>query len=266
MGKPVVADCKCGPACKCGPSCNCGSSAACIVAAGSPGTAAGCGCGGASASKQHVTVLPTGAAVPLLTRLRDARTGHADFVAASARLTLLLAEEALSLSPSATSRVTVATPCGTFDGRGLAATQDVAAVSIVRSGDVVADAFRRVLPGIASGHILVQRDETTAAPRLYFTKLPTGIADKEAIFLCDPMLATGGSARVAIGELIRAGVREDRIIFVNVVACPEGLAALRDSYPRVRVVTAAIDAGLNAKAYIVPGLGDFGDRYFSTMH
>lgn len=180
-GKPVVGapvtgkgdSCKCGPACKCGPTCNCGTSAACIVSRGS--STSGCGCGSPK-SQQQVTVLPTGAAVPLLTRLRDARTGHADFVAASARLTLLLAEEALSLSPSGASRMTVATPCGAYEGRGLARTEDVAAVSIVRSGDVVADAFRRVLPGIASGHILVQRDETTAAPRLYFTKLPTGIA------------------------------------------------------------------------------------------
>ena len=78
------------------------------------------------------------------------------------------------------------------------------------------------------------------------------------------MLATGGSASMAIDELARRGVRTERIVFLNVVACPEGLAVLARRHPEVRVVTAAVDEGLNADQFIVPGLGDFGDRYFST--
>ena len=84
------------------------------------------------------------------------------------------------------------------------------------------------------------------------------------MLLCDPMLATGGSASMAIRELVRAGVDEARIVFLCVVACPEGLRALAAAYPRVRVVCAAVDDGLNEHRFIVPGLGDFGDRYFGT--
>lgn len=78
------------------------------------------------------------------------------------------------------------------------------------------------------------------------------------------MLATGGSATMAIRELLDHGVEESRIVFVNVVACPEGVARLRRAYPQVRIVTSAVDGGLNERMYIVPGLGDFGDRYFGT--
>ena len=82
--------------------------------------------------------------------------------------------------------------------------------------------------------------------------------------LVDPMLASGGSAKAAINVLLEAGVPEDKILFLVVVAAPEGLQAVFEAYPQVKVVTAAVDEGLNAEKYIVPGLGDFGDRYYST--
>ncbi len=101
------------------------------------------------------------------------------------------------------------------------------------------------------------------SPQLFYVKLPADIANR-TVLLVDPMLATGQSASLAIRELAARGVPEERILFLNVVACPEGLAVLAARHPAVRVVTAAVDEGLNAQKYIVPGLGDFGDRYFGT--
>lgn len=115
------------------------------------------------------------------------------------------------------------------------------------------------------GKILIQRDESSATkePKLLYTKLPSDIRDRDVIVV-DPMLATGGSILLAIEQLKRVGVREERIVFLNVVCAPEGLKRLFDRFPRVRVVTAAVDEGLNKDKFIVPGLGDFGDRYFGT--
>lgn len=113
------------------------------------------------------------------------------------------------------------------------------------------------------GKILIQRDEETALPKLFYVKLPHDIGQRY-VFLLDPMLATGGSAIMAIDSLKERGVTADRIIFVNLVSCPEGLTNLFRAHPQIKVVTAAIDEGLNERSYIVPGLGDFGDRYFGT--
>ena len=113
------------------------------------------------------------------------------------------------------------------------------------------------------GKILIQRDEATAQPTLYYTKLPPDVAHRFCLLL-DPMLATGGSVLKAIEVLIEHGVTPDRIIFLNLVASPEGLRILEQKYPEVQVVVAAIDGGLDGKKYIIPGLGDFGCRYFGT--
>ena len=135
----------------------------------------------------------------------------------------------------------------------------------MRSGDILMEAVRLVALGVSCGKILVQRDEEDPEkrPKLFYSKLPPDVMDKQ-ILLVDPMLATGGSAKMAIQVLIEAGVPEANITFLNVVCCPEGLNALGNSYPKVKVITAAIDPGLNEHKYIVPGLGDFGDRYYGT--
>ena len=112
---------------------------------------------------------------------------------------------------------------------------------------------------------MIQRDENSADkhPVLLYVKLPQTIADRQ-VLLVDPMLATGGSAVCAIRELIKRGVKEENIVFLNVVSCPEGLAHMAATHPRVKIVTAAVDDKLNEHKYIVPGLGDFGDRYLGT--
>jgi len=126
--------------------------------------------------------------------------------------------------------------------------------------------LRHLFPGLRSvriGKILIQRDEETAEARLLYSKLPPDIADRYCLLL-DPMLATGGSVLCAIEVLLQAGVSPHHIIFVNLVACPEGLSNLQSRFPQIRIVTGVVDEGLNEQKYIVPGLGDFGCRYFGT--
>lgn len=217
----------------------------------------------------HLYVLPqTRAIVSLFSTIRDERTPHGRFAAAADRLMRLLAEEGLAQLPGA-EHVTVNTPCGTFDGLRSAAPKDVIAVSIVRAGDTLLEAARAICPQMSVGKILIQRDETDdqKRPRLFYIKLPPamGRGVDQAVLLVDPMLATGQSAILAIRELVARGVAEESIVFLNVVACPEGLDALFAAYPKLRVVTGAVDSHLNSKRYIVPGLGDFGDRYFGTI-
>lgn len=122
---------------------------------------------------------------------------------------------------------------------------------------------RALMPDVSVGKILIQRDEVTAFPCLLYSKLPLDIA-RRPVLLCDPMLATGGSAVTAIKVLVDKGVPPGAIIFVNVVCVLEGLRAIAAAYPDVRVVTGCIDPVLNDHFYICPGLGDFGDRYFGT--
>jgi uracil phosphoribosyltransferase len=115
-----------------------------------------------------------------------------------------------------------------------------------------------------AGKILIQRDEATAQPKLYYSKLPPDVATRN-ILLCDPMLATGGSAKCALQVLVDAGVPPARIIFINVVSCPEGIELLHAAFPEVTIVTGEIDPILDEHKYIVPGLGDYGDRYYGTV-
>lgn len=133
----------------------------------------------------------------------------------------------------------------------------------MRAADCMTGVIRDIIPDMAVGKILIQRDEVTAQPHLLYIKLPPHV-EKRSVLLFDPMLATGGSVIAALGELKKAGVSPRAVVFVNVVSCPEGLKALNDAYPEVRVVTGAVDTKLNERKFIVPGLGDFGDRYFGT--
>lgn len=216
----------------------------------------------------NLYVIPeTRAVLALFTILRDERTSHGDFAAAADRLMRLLAEEGLAALPGAVP-VRVRTPVGEFEGLRVSPIGRVAAVSIVRAGDTLLEAARAVCPSLAAGKILIQRDEDSAqkTPRLFYVKLPTDIGSRAGVLLVDPMLATGQSAALAIRELLNRGVAEENIVFLNVVACPEGLDALFNAFPAVKVVTGSIDSHLNGQRYIVPGLGDFGDRYFGTTH
>eukprot|EP00416_Gambierdiscus_australes_P045778 CAMPEP_0171102836 /NCGR_PEP_ID=MMETSP0766_2-20121228/58580_1 /TAXON_ID=439317 /ORGANISM="Gambierdiscus australes, Strain CAWD 149" /LENGTH=227 /DNA_ID=CAMNT_0011563197 /DNA_START=52 /DNA_END=735 /DNA_ORIENTATION=- len=207
-----------------------------------------------------VEVLVSPAIRMLMTVIRDKATTQRDYVAYSDRLMNLLAEEGLArlCSPA-----TVTTPCGEYSGIAPPKGSGICLVDIIRSGGILLEAVRRLIPDAKTAKILIQRNEETALPKLYYSKLPEDICDLQVI-LCDPMLGTGGSSLMAIGVLKEAGVKEENIFFINVVSCPEGLKALEQNAPGVRILTAALDDCLNEAKYIVPGLGDFGDRYYGT--
>ena len=194
--------------------------------------------------------------------LRDKETKQVDFIRHADRLCTILAEEGLAFFAEETR---IETPCGPFNGIRLNEAQLVCGVSIIRSGDILLNAVQTVEPSIKVGKILIQRDESDPEkkPKLYYTKLPHCIG-RCKVLLCDPMLATGGSAICATREIIAAGVKEEDICFICCVSCPEGVAKFGEAFPNIQVITAVLDSELNADKFIVPGLGDFGDRYFGT--
>lgn len=196
----------------------------------------------------------------LHTIIRNKDCPREDFIYYSDRLNRLLTEEALNILPMR--EKIVITPTGT-EYRGLESAAKICGVSILRSAEAMEAGFRKVCKAARIGKILIQRNEETKQPKLIYVKLPEDIAERH-VLLMDPMCATGGSAVTAIKVLLENGVPQDRIIFQNTIAAPEGIKRVFDAYPNVHMVTTAIDDGLNQKAYIVPGIGDFGDRYFGT--
>lgn len=160
-------------------------------------------------------------------------------------------------------REDIQTPTGASVSGVTVDTSNVVAVSIIRAGDSLLDNFLQICPDASVGKILIQRDEETTKPKLFYSKMPSVVG--KCVVLVDPMLATGGSANEAIRILLENGASEDNIYFFNVICCPEGVANLHATYPKVTIISAAMDAGLNERAFIVPGLGDYGDRYFGTV-
>lgn len=197
--------------------------------------------------------------------IADVNTNCEDFCRYAQRAQRILAEDALAEFP--TKSIEIQTPCGPFIGVQTLEPKDVCAVSIVRSGDALLESVRACVPGIRVGKILIQRDEEhpDKIAKLFYSKLPPKVSDMH-VLLCDPMLATGGSAIKALEVLIDTyKVDPSRIIFANMICAPEGLKALANVYPEVKIVTARIDKRLNDDKYIVPGLGDYGDRFFHTL-
>ncbi|HCA91176.1 MAG TPA: uracil phosphoribosyltransferase [Alphaproteobacteria bacterium] len=134
-------------------------------------------------------------------------------------------------------------------------------VSILRAGNGLIDGFSQVCPEASVGHLGLYRDHDTMTPVSYYTSLPSDI-EKRQVILGDPMLATGGSAIMAVEKLREMGVTD--MVFSCLVAVPEGVAALQSAHPDVPIITAALDRELNDKCYILPGLGDAGDRIYGT--
>jgi uracil phosphoribosyltransferase len=192
----------------------------------------------------------------ILTRLRDASTEPAQFRALARQLTLLLAVEATRDLP--VREHTVQTPLETTQGHSLA--QPIVAVPILRAGLGMLEAITELFTEVRVGYIGLERDEATAIARAYYCKLPP--IGTSRVLLLDPMLATGGSAAQAVEVLLKAGAQD--IVHVCVVAAPEGVRLLNERFPQVRIVAASIDRGLNDRKFILPGLGDFGDRLYGT--
>lgn len=190
-----------------------------------------------------------------LTALRDERTDNAAFRAGLAGLTAMLVYEATRDTQH--EKVAVRTPLAETTGTRLA--NPPLLVAVLRAGLGMVEQAHALLPEAAVGFVGVARDEETALPTPYLESLPDDLRGRPVIVL-DPMLATGGSMTHTIELLHRRGA--DDVTVLCVVAAPEGIAALGTIAPRARLFTAAIDDGLNEVAYIVPGLGDAGDRQF----
>lgn len=208
-----------------------------------------------------VHVLPqTNQLRALHTIVRDRNAHRDDFVFYSGRIIRLLIETGLDLLPFEPRDVE--TPVGrTY--RGMRLTSQLCGVSIARAGESMESELRAMSPAIRIGKILIQRDKVTKLPRLYYSAFPVDIAERHVLLL-DPMLATGGTAIAAIGVLLDHGVREENIVFLNLLSSPEGIAAVTSRYPKVRMVTSSIEDGLTGEKFMMPGIGDFGDRFFGT--
>jgi uracil phosphoribosyltransferase len=196
----------------------------------------------------------------LHTVIRDRTARREDFVFYAGRIIRLLMETGLDLLPFEPCEVE--TPVGRkYDG--LRFTSQICGVSIARAGDSMEAGLRAVCPSIRIGKMLIQRDKVTKLPKFYYSNLPNDISRRHVLLL-DPMFATGGTALAAIGLLRDQGVAEDHIVFINFITVPEAITALCQRHPKVKIVTSAIDEGLNENAYMMPGIGDFGDRFFGT--
>ena len=204
----------------------------------------------------HVITHPVAQA--LLTQLRNAETPSPLFRQYAQRLSVLVATEAMRDLP--TDPITVETPLG--PARGVTIATDVVVVPVLRAGLGMLDAVLSVVPHARVGHIGLQRDETTAVASQYYAKFPTGL-ESSLVVLVDPMLATGGSAVASLDLLAARGARHLRLLCL--VAAPEGIREVEAHHPDVQIYTPAIDSHLNAHKFIVPGLGDFGDRLYGTM-
>ncbi len=190
--------------------------------------------------------------------LRDRRTGHKEFRELVEEIAMLMAFEATSDLP--TRPIEVATPLGTARGVTVAG-QEIAVVPILRAGLAMEAGILRLMPTARVGHIGIYRDPASLAPHTYYSKLPADIADRQ-VLVVDPMLATGGSAVASIDLLKQRGARIIRLMVL--VAAPEGIRRVQAAHPDVDIYTAAVDERLNDHGYILPGLGDAGDRLYGT--
>ena len=192
-----------------------------------------------------------------LTILRDKNTRTEEFRRHADVVSKILIIEATKQMHLKDKKIT--TPLAPFIGKELK--DDVIVVPVLRAGLAMLIALQDILPKAAVGFIGLERDEKTAIAREYYKKIPKILASN-IVFVVDPMLATGGSMDDTITAVKDKGAT--RIVSVSIVSAPEGIKRISEHHPDVPVITAAIDDHLNDKAYIVPGLGDFGDRYFGT--
>jgi uracil phosphoribosyltransferase len=189
--------------------------------------------------------------------LRDIGTAPPAFRRAANRISLLLASEALRSLPTVVTTVT--SPLGPAQGRVVRA--DVVVVPVLRAGLSMLDPVLQLVPSARVGHIGLQRDERTAVASRYYSKLPADLGQSH-VLMVDPMLATGGSAAAAVDLVKATGARS--IALVCIISAPEGVAMLQARHPDVDIYTPVVDKELNAHKFIVPGLGDFGDRLYGT--
>ena len=200
-------------------------------------------------------------AAHIITHLRDKTTKPATFRTLAYQISLLLAIEATSDLETAPKQID--TPLEPMTGRELVH-ETLIVVPILRAGLGMVQPFSDLFPDVSVGYIGIERDHETAKPRSYYCKLPPlGGAAARHVFVVDPMLATGGSAVAALNVVKEHGAIAPTL--VSIVSAPEGVAEVEKHHPTTMIHTAALDRALNAKKYILPGLGDFGDRLYGTV-
>ena len=182
----------------------------------------------------------------LLINLRNKKLSIEDFRKAADKVAVLLAKEVAK-----------------YLNKEKVATSNIVLVPVLRSGVVLLHPFLQIFLTSKVGFIGLKRNEKTLKPKAYYHNLPK-IKKQDKVIVIDPMLATGGSALATIKDLINAGAAEKNIIFAGLISSPEGIANLQKNFPHIEMFIAVQDKGLDKKGYIVPGLGDFGDRYFGT--
>ncbi len=206
----------------------------------------------------HLTVVTHPLVQHKLTLMREKDTSTASFRKLLRDISLLLAYEVTRELPMTTKRIE--TPLEAMDAPAIEG-KKLALVSILRAGNGLLDGILELIPAARVGFVGLYRDPETLQPVQYYCKLPDHMEDRMAIVV-DPMLATGNSSAAAVALLKQAGAKQIR--FLCLLAAPEGIARMKDAHPDVPIVTAAVDSHLNDHGYIVPGLGDAGDRMFGT--
>lgn len=211
-----------------------------------------------TATETKVRVIEHPLVQKTLTRLRDLHTPSHEFRALSQRLSYFLVYE--SMKDLGTRNIGVETPVG--PGQGVELTDYIILAPVLRAGLILAEAAQQLFPNVRIYHIGLKRDEETLEARSYYAKLPESLPPDCRVFVLDPMLATGGSSVAALQLFADLGIKG--INLVNFVSAPEGIAKVHKHFPDTRITTASIDEKLNEVGYIVPGLGDAGDRIFGT--
>lgn len=208
--------------------------------------------------QEHLTIVKHPLVQHKLTLMREKDTSTAVFRQLLREISQLLAYEVTDKLPMTTRMIE--TPMQEMDSPVLAG-RKLALISILRAGNGLLDGMLELIPSARVGFVGLYRDEETLQPVQYYFKVPDQL-EKRLVIVVDPMLATGNSSAAAVELLKQAGAKDIR--FLCLLASPEGVARMKEAHPDVPVVTASLDAGLDEKGYILPGLGDAGDRMFGT--
>ena len=200
-----------------------------------------------------------------LTVMRDKNTPTEVFNLALKRITYALLYEATKFLP--TEDIKVETPIKRTTSKIISKNADVIVAPILRAGLVFSDIAQELLPFAHIHHLGMYRNEKTLEPIWYYNKMKGKFKNPENtyVFILDPMLATGNSGYDAVHNFVKQGIQEENIVFMSLIAAPEGVERLSKAYNKIRIITAQLDETLNEKGYIVPGLGDAGDRIFNTI-
>jgi uracil phosphoribosyltransferase len=208
----------------------------------------------------HCSFQPSTYEEILVAQLRNTKSSTKQFRLVSDKISDLLVNKVIDCLP--TKNIEIETPLTKCPGKALACRVEL--VSIMRSGDALLESFMRHFPEANVSKFLIQRDERTARPQFKYMKVSPEISSGDAVVITEPMIATGGTLDMVITLLKEKGVKEENIVVASICVAPEGLVLLNEKFPRIKVVMTTMDEKLNERKYIVPGLGDFGDRFFGT--